>query len=227
MNNCGFYRHSADKLFTRVSDHCIRASWNKPIHTWWDLSFAWRWIWRWLSSGMLHLDDGGSKLFWNVGQHVPDYTAQHPTRHLHHTPVEYTGVASEQKIHFLQDPPPPPSNKVSLFRKLSPRDAMALRPVCSPCTYPAVLHSGRHRHIAFRDSSDLVSCVHLPVRSNYLCFRVLPLFQLVPNINLPNKTNVNKVSNYHIEGTIPEGSINKMADLQETEFLRLFGSTKA
>jgi hypothetical protein len=26
-------------------------------------------------------DDGGSKRFRNVGQFLPDYTAQHPTRH--------------------------------------------------------------------------------------------------------------------------------------------------
>jgi hypothetical protein len=25
-------------------------------------------------------DDGGSKLLWNVGQYLPEYTAQHPTR---------------------------------------------------------------------------------------------------------------------------------------------------
>jgi hypothetical protein len=34
------------------------------------------------------------------------------------------------------------------------------------------------------------------------------------------------VSNWnHFEGIMPEGCINKMANLQETEFLRLFGLT--
>jgi hypothetical protein len=27
-------------------------------------------------------DDGGSKYLWNVGKLLPDYTAQHPRRHI-------------------------------------------------------------------------------------------------------------------------------------------------
>jgi hypothetical protein len=32
------------------------------------------------SSGLIALDDGGSKHLRNVGQFLPDYTAQHPKR---------------------------------------------------------------------------------------------------------------------------------------------------
>jgi hypothetical protein len=36
--------------------------------------------WRWLSSGMLCPDDGGSKDLWNAGKLLPDYTALQPRR---------------------------------------------------------------------------------------------------------------------------------------------------
>jgi hypothetical protein len=37
-----------------------------------NLKFHLRFTWRWLSSGMLRLDEGGSKHLWNVGKRLPD-----------------------------------------------------------------------------------------------------------------------------------------------------------
>jgi hypothetical protein len=54
---------------------------HRICHSLWGFGFSRRREWWWLSPGMfLHPQDGGSKHLWNVGQFLPDYTAQHPRR---------------------------------------------------------------------------------------------------------------------------------------------------
>jgi hypothetical protein len=61
--------------------------WKYIIRCWWDLRFSRQRVWRWLSVGCFrgpyclhHPDDGGSKVLWNVGQYLEDYTLQHSKR---------------------------------------------------------------------------------------------------------------------------------------------------
>jgi hypothetical protein len=82
-----------------LGQHCFDCRGNMEMSY---FRFSWRRVWRWLSSELLRCvvwqkitdvlevlaasiiramsNHGGSKNLWNVGKHLPDYTAQQPRR---------------------------------------------------------------------------------------------------------------------------------------------------